>query len=103
MPTSSRCFLPKKFDKPNHSNMEKQKSISMSKNTELIYTVDESGNLLNLESREDLHLAKSSKRHAAVIGMILRKDGKFLIQWRASKQVRRKQTGRICDDACKER
>ena len=50
----------------------------------MIYTVDESGNLLTLESREMLHLVRSSRRHAAVIGMILRKDGDFLLQWRAS-------------------
>lgn len=55
----------------------------MSKNIEMIYTVDESGNLLELQPREDLHLTRSSKRHAAVIGMILRSDGKFLLQWRA--------------------
>ncbi|MHB2037112.1 MAG: NUDIX hydrolase [Nitrososphaerales archaeon] len=59
----------------------------MSKNTEMIYTVDEAGSLLNLEPREDLHLTQSSKRHAAVIGMILRKDGKFLTQWRASNKL----------------
>jgi len=59
----------------------------MTSSPELIYTVDESGNLLNLESRENLHLAKSSKRHAAVIGMILRKDGKFLVQWRSSNKL----------------
>ena len=59
----------------------------MSSNPELIYTVDESGNLLNLESREKLHLTKSSKRHAAVIGMILRKDGKLLVQWRSSNKL----------------
>ena len=55
----------------------------MSKNTEMIYTSDESGHLLELESREVLHLTQTSKRHAAVIGMILRSDGKFLVQWRA--------------------
>lgn len=55
----------------------------MSKSTEMIYTVDESGNLLDLQPREDLHLTRTSKRHAAVIGMILRSDGKFLMQWRA--------------------
>lgn len=54
---------------------------------ELIYTVDESGNLLSLESREKLHLTKSSKRHAAVIGMILRKDGKLLVQWRSANKL----------------
>jgi len=51
---------------------------------ELIYTVDESGNLLTLEYRETLHLARTSRRHAAVIGMILRSDQKFLVQWSAS-------------------
>jgi len=55
---------------------------------ERIYTVDEnSGALLNLEPREKLHLVKTSKRHAAVIGMILRRDKKFLVQWRASKKL----------------
>ncbi|MGA2874223.1 MAG: NUDIX domain-containing protein [Nitrososphaerales archaeon] len=56
-------------------------------NSEMIYTVDELGNLLNLESRENLHLTKSSKRHAAVIGMILRNDGKLLVQWRAPNKL----------------
>ena len=51
---------------------------------EEIYTVDESGRLLTLESRETLHLARSSRKHAAVIGMILRNDRRFLVQWRAS-------------------
>lgn len=55
----------------------------MSNNIEMIYTVDESGNLLELQPRETLHLAKTSRRHAAVIGMILRGDSKFLLQWRA--------------------
>jgi len=54
---------------------------------ELIYTVDSSGNLLSLEPRETLHLAKSSKLHAAVIGMLLRKDDKYLLQWRASNKL----------------
>jgi isopentenyl-diphosphate Delta-isomerase len=54
---------------------------------EMIYTVDESGNLLVLESREVLHFAKSSKRHAAVIGMIRRKDGRYLVQWRAANKL----------------
>jgi len=54
---------------------------------EMIYTVDETGNLLVLESRETLHLAKSSKRHAAVIGMIQRKDGTYLVQWRAANKL----------------
>ena len=53
----------------------------------MIYTVDESGNLLVLESRETLHLARSSKRHAAVIGMIQRDDGKYLVQWRAANKL----------------
>ncbi|MGI0090173.1 MAG: NUDIX hydrolase [Nitrososphaerales archaeon] len=53
----------------------------------MIYTVDEAGNLLELAPRETLHLTKSSKRHAAVIGMILRGDGKFLIQWRAKNKL----------------
>ncbi|MDG6905078.1 MAG: NUDIX domain-containing protein [Nitrososphaerota archaeon] len=55
--------------------------------SELIYTVDESGNLLNLEPREELHLTKTSKRHAAVIGMLIRKDEKFLVQWRSSSKL----------------
>lgn len=59
----------------------------MSKSTEMIYTVDESGNLLELQPREDLHLTKTSKRHAAVIGMILRNDGRFLLQWRATNKL----------------
>lgn len=59
----------------------------MSENPELIYTVDDSGNLLELEPREDLHLTTLSKRHAAVIGMIVRKDGKFLVQWRATNKL----------------
>ncbi len=54
---------------------------------EMIYTVDEVGNLLVLESRETLHYAKSSKRHAAVIGMIQRKDGTYLVQWRAANKL----------------
>jgi len=54
---------------------------------EMIYTVDESGNLLVLESREILHFTKSSKRHAAVIGMIQRKDGAYLVQWRAANKL----------------
>jgi isopentenyl-diphosphate Delta-isomerase len=57
------------------------------KASEMIYTTDESGNLLELESRELLHLAKSSKRHAAVIGMILRSDGRLLLQWRAANKL----------------
>jgi isopentenyl-diphosphate delta-isomerase len=55
--------------------------------TEMIYTADESGKLLGLEPRETLHLARSSKRHAAVIGMILRKDNRFLVQWRAKNKL----------------
>ncbi len=54
---------------------------------ELIYTVDESGNLRDLEPREYLHLSRTSKRHAAVIGMIRRNDGKFLVQWRATNKL----------------
>jgi len=54
---------------------------------EMIYTVDESGNLLVLESRETLHFAKSSKRHAAVIGMIQRKNREYLVQWRAGNKL----------------
>ncbi len=53
----------------------------------MIYTVDESGNLLTLDSREKLHETKTSRRHAAVIGMILRKDGRFLMQWRAANKL----------------
>lgn len=67
--------------------MENCKLIAMPISAELIYTVDESGNLLELESREKLHLTKSSKRHAAVIGMILRKDNKLLVQWRSSNKL----------------
>ena len=68
--------------------MQKQNSKYMvDGNPETIYTVDESGALLNLESREALHLARSSRRHAAVIGMILRSDRKFLVQWRASNKL----------------
>ncbi|MHB8567178.1 MAG: NUDIX hydrolase [Nitrososphaerales archaeon] len=54
---------------------------------EMIYTVDELGNLLTLETRESLHLTRSSKRHAAVIGMIVRRDGKFVVQWRAKNKL----------------
>lgn len=54
---------------------------------EMIYTVDESGNLRDLEPREELHLTVSSKRHAAVIGMIVRRDGKFLVQWRSIRKL----------------
>ena len=53
----------------------------------MIYTSDEEGNLLSLESRSKLHRAKTSKRHAAVIGMIRRKDGRFLVQWRAKNKL----------------
>ena len=53
----------------------------------MIYTVDESGNLLVLESRETLHITSTSKRHAAVIGMILKKDGTYVLQWRASNKL----------------
>jgi isopentenyl-diphosphate delta-isomerase len=54
---------------------------------EMIYTSDEHGNLIELESREKLHLAVSSRLHAAVIGMIQRKDGKYLLQWRSAKKL----------------
>jgi len=54
---------------------------------EMIYTVDEFGNLLALESRETLHFARSSKRHAAVIGMIQRSDGSYVVQWRAANKL----------------
>jgi len=54
---------------------------------ETIYTVDESGTLLTLDYRETLHLTKSTRRHAAVIGMLLRKDSRFLVQWRASNKL----------------
>jgi len=53
----------------------------------MIYTVDDSGKLLVLESRETLHLTRSSKRHAAVIGMILRDDGTYVLQWRAANKL----------------
>jgi isopentenyl-diphosphate delta-isomerase len=54
---------------------------------ELIYTSDDKGNLIALEPREKLHLTVSSKLHAAVIGMIRRKDGTYLLQWRSSKKL----------------
>lgn len=54
---------------------------------EMIYTSDEKGNLLTLEARSALHLAITSKRHAAVIGMIFRGDGKYLVQWRAARKL----------------
>jgi isopentenyl-diphosphate Delta-isomerase len=54
---------------------------------EMIYTSDEKGNLISLESREVLHLTVSSKLHAAVIGMIVGKDGKYLVQWRSGKKL----------------
>jgi len=57
------------------------------KSPEMIYTTDEAGKLLVLEPREILHLTKSSRRHAAVIGMIVRKDKKFLIQWRSKNKL----------------
>src|SRR5208283_391743 len=74
---------------------EQEKGVQLSEHAaylvdgkpELIYTVDESGGLLTLDFRETLHLAKSSRRHAAVIGMILRSDKKFLVQWRASNKL----------------
>ena len=61
--------------------------MTMSEKAELIFTVDDAGNLLELEPREDLHLTGLSKRHAAVIGMIMRNDGKFLVQWRAPNKL----------------
>lgn len=54
---------------------------------EMIYTSDERGNLISLEPREQLHLTVSSKLHAAVIGMIRRSDGKYLLQWRSAKKL----------------
>jgi isopentenyldiphosphate isomerase len=57
------------------------------KTVEMIYTSDDRGNLVSLESREKLHLAVSSKLHAAVIGMLQRKDGKYLLQWRSAKKL----------------
>jgi isopentenyl-diphosphate Delta-isomerase len=54
---------------------------------EMIYTADETGNLITLEPRETLHLTVSSKLHAAVIGMIQRNDGKYLLQWRSGKKL----------------
>jgi isopentenyl-diphosphate delta-isomerase len=55
--------------------------------SEMIYTSDDMGNLITLESREKLHLTVSSKLHAAVIGMIQRNDGKYLLQWRSGKKL----------------
>jgi isopentenyl-diphosphate delta-isomerase len=63
------------------------KMPSGAKNQEMIYTSDEQGNLIALEPRENLHLAVSSKLHAAVIGMIQRRDGKYLLQWRSGKKL----------------
>ncbi len=40
-----------------------------------------------MQKKEDLHLTTLSKRHAAVIGMVSRKDGKFLVQWRAPNKL----------------
>ena len=54
---------------------------------EMIYTSDESGNLLVLESRKKLHLTPTSRRHAAVIGMILKDEKTYLVQWRASNKL----------------
>lgn len=65
--------------------MKQEKEINPGE--EMIYTVDESGNLLVLESRDTLHFARSSKRHAAVIGMIERRDGAYLVQWRAANKL----------------
>jgi isopentenyl-diphosphate Delta-isomerase len=53
----------------------------------MIYTSDENGNLISLEPREVLHLTVSSKLHAAVIGMIRRNDGRYLLQWRSAKKL----------------
>jgi isopentenyl-diphosphate Delta-isomerase len=54
---------------------------------EMIYTSDDKGNLIALEPREKLHLTMSSKLHAAVIGMIRRKNGKYLLQWRSANKL----------------
>ncbi|HZW55244.1 MAG TPA: NUDIX domain-containing protein [Nitrososphaerales archaeon] len=54
---------------------------------EKIYTVDEKGQLLTLDFRETLHRRVTSRRHAAVIGMLQRHDNKFLVQWRAGKKL----------------
>ena len=67
--------------------VETEEKSSASPSTEMIYTVDESGKLLDLEPRTTLHLAKSSKRHAAVIGMILRNDDKIMLQWRTASKL----------------
>ena len=69
--------------------MTSDKSIASVKTgePEMIYTSDELGNLITLEPREKLHLAVSSKLHAAVIGMIHREDGKYLLQWRSGKKL----------------
>jgi isopentenyl-diphosphate Delta-isomerase len=60
---------------------------SRNQTVEMIYTSDDKGNLISLESREKLHLTVSSKLHAAVIGMIRRKDGKYLLQWRSLNEL----------------
>jgi isopentenyldiphosphate isomerase len=65
-----------------NSSGEEKKQIG-----EMIYTSDDQGRLISLEPRTGLHLAKTSKRHAAVIGMLQRKDGRFLLQWRGSKKL----------------
>ena len=67
--------------------VEEQERPRTDKTPEMIYTVDESGNLMVLEEREKLHLTKSSRRHAAVIGMILRKDNRLMLQWRAGNKL----------------
>jgi isopentenyldiphosphate isomerase len=54
---------------------------------EMIYTSDDEGNLIDLESREKLHMTVSSKLHAAVIGMIRRRDGRYLLQWRSRNEL----------------
>lgn len=66
---------------------EMQESSFPNTTTEMIYTADESGNLLVLEPRSTLHMTKTSKRHAAVIGMILRKDNKLMLQWRTASKL----------------
>jgi isopentenyldiphosphate isomerase len=57
------------------------------KSVEMIYTSDDNGSLISLEPRTSLHMARTSKRHAAVIGMLQRNDGAFLLQWRAPNKL----------------
>ncbi len=86
----SNGFLPSRITKISNfqANVRKLKQEKITGSSEeMIYTVDESGNLLVLESRETLHFARSSKRHAAVIGMIQRGDGKYLVQWRGANKL----------------